>query len=182
MTEHDKTTSIILKSETEEMESKDKDKDKLKDNDLKSIFNVVVNNYSDISNPDSSKKKMNKEHSFRKISFQNYFSKVKKKYIVNNNSQDKGIKLNKDSSKELLTIINSSKIQNSLPHFLFSRDKDKFKYHKKKKGIKVDMYNSKKYRSIKPQRDFFFKNKSSIFSSDDNDKLKTKLVKKKNYR
>jgi hypothetical protein len=57
MTEHDKTTSIILKSETEEMESKDKDKDKLKDNDLKSIFNVVVNNYSDISNPDSSKKK-----------------------------------------------------------------------------------------------------------------------------
>jgi hypothetical protein len=171
-----------LKSETEEMESKDKDKDKLKDNDLKSIFNVVVNNYSDISNPDSNKKKINKEHSFRKISFQNYFSKVKKKYIVNNNSQDKGIKLNKDSSKELLTIINSSKIQNSLPHFLFSRDKDKFKYHKKKKGIKVDMYNSKKYRSIKPQRDFYFKNKSSIFSSDDNDKLKTKLIKKKNYR
>ena len=183
MTEHDKTTtSMILKSDTEEMESKDKDKDKLRDNDLTSMLNIVVNNYSDVNSTDSTKKKINKEHLFRKISFKNYFSKVKRYKI--NNSQDKESDLNKDYSNEnLLTIINSSKIHSSLPHFYFTRDKDTFKVHKKNKGIKVDMYYSKKFRGIKPEKDFNLRNnKSTIFNSDIKDKSKSNIAKIKNSR
>ena len=47
MTEQNKTTSRIIKSETEEMDYKDKDK--LKDNDLKTFLKVVINNYNDIT-------------------------------------------------------------------------------------------------------------------------------------
>ena len=176
MTEQDKTTSMIVKSDTEEMESKDKDKDKLKDNDLKNLFNVVVNNYSDSQkDTDSNKKKHNQI--YRKISFKNYFSKIKRKYKFNSQEKEKENSLNQDNSNEdLITIINSSKIHNSLPHFLFTRDKEKTK---KKKDIKVDMFYSKKFRNVKPQKDFFFRNNNStLFSSnEDNNRLKSNSVK-----
>ena len=174
MTEQEKTTSMIIKSETEEMESKDKDKDKLNSNDLKSLFNVVVNNYNENKNePDSNIKKQNQI--YRKISFKNYFSKMKRKYKIN--AHDKENSLNNDNSKEdLLTIINTSKMHNSLPHFLFSRDKQNF--HKKKKSPKVEMFYSKKYRNIKPQKDFYMRNNnSSLFSTDEENKLKNHSVK-----
>ena len=180
MTEQDKTTSMIIKSETEEMESKDRDKDKLKENDLKTLFNVVVNNYNENRNDsESNKKKQNPNQIFRKISFKNYSSKIKRKYKIN--SQEKENSLNKDNSNEdLLTIINSSKMHNSLPHFLFSREKNKFS--KKKKGIKVEMFYSKKYRNIKPQKDYFLRSSnSSLFNSDDeNNKFKNNSVKLRN--
>ena len=179
MTEQDKTTSMIMKSETEEMESKDKDKDKLKDNDLKTLFNVVVNNYNENRNDlEPNKKKQNQV--YRKITFKNIFSKLKRNYKVN--TQEKDNSLNNDkSSEDLLTIINSSKMNNSLPHFLFSRDKQKFP--KKKKGSKVEMFYSKKYKNIKPQKDFYLRNNnSSLFSTDEENKFKNNSVKLGNNR
>lgn len=76
MTEPDKTnktTSMIIKSETEEMESKDKDKDKLKNDDLKSLFNVVVNNYSESHKDTDSSKKKNFLSNIQKNFFQKIF-------------------------------------------------------------------------------------------------------------
>jgi hypothetical protein len=180
MTEQDKTTSMIVKSETEEMESKDKDKDKLKDNDLKSLFNVVVNNYNENRN-DSESNKRKQNQVYRKISFKNYFSKLKRNYKLNTQEKEKDNSLNNDKSNEdLLTIINSSKIH-SLPHFLFSRDKKKFP--KKKKGVKVEMFYSKKYKNIKPQKDYYLRNNnSSLFSTDEENKFKNNSVKLRNNR
>jgi len=131
MTEQDKTTSMIIKSETEEMESKDKDKDKLKNDDLKSLFNVVVNNYNEnIKDSDSSKKKSSSP-SYRKISFKKYFEQMKQRY--KSNTKEKESILNQDiSNEDLLTIINSSKIHNSLPHFVFSREKRQFQKKEKR--------------------------------------------------
>ena len=128
MTEQNKNTSRIIKSEIEENESRDKDK--LKENDLNNLFNVVVNNYNEsVKESELSNKKKNNQV-MRKISFKNYFSNIKEKYKIN--SQDKENSLNKNNSNDdLITIINSSKIHYSLPHILFSRDKVKF--HKKKK-------------------------------------------------
>ena len=169
MTEQDKTTSMIIKSETEEMESKDKDKDKLKDNDLKSLFNVVVNNYNENKKDTDSNKKKNNGQIYRKISFKNYFSTIKRKYKMNNPEKDNS--LNQDNSNEdLITIINSSKVHNSLPHFLFSREKLK---PKKKKGIKVDMFYSKKFRNIKPQKDFLLRNNYSTYFNLNEEKTKS---------
>ena len=180
MTEQDKTTSMIVKSETEEMESKDKDKDKLKDNDLKSLFNVVVNNYNENRN-DSESNKRKQNQVYRKISFKNYFSKLKRNYKLNTQEKEKDNSLNNDKSNEdLLTIINSSKIH-SLPHFLFSRDKKKFP--RKKKGVKVEMFYSKKYKNVKPQKDYYLRNNnSSLFSTDEENKFKNNSVKLRNNR
>ena len=177
MTERERTAaSMILKSETEEIDSKDKDKDKLKYNDIKNIFNIVVNNYKDVNSTSLPKKKINKENIFHKISFKDYFNKVKKNYKIINSSRDKGNDLNKDNSNDnILTIISSGKIHTSLPHYYFIRNKDKIRIHKKKKAIKVDMYYSKKFRNIKPQKDFNFKkNNSTIFSCYNNDKDQSK--------
>ena len=178
MTEQDKTTSMIIKSETEEMESKDKDKDKLKNDDLKSLFNVVVNNYNEnIKDSDSSKKKSSSP-SYRKISFKKYFEQMKQRY--KSNTKEKESILNQDiSNEDLLTIINSSKIHNSLPHFVFSREKRQFQ--KKKKGKKVDMFYSKKFRNVKPERDFKLRNNnSSVLKISDEYKFKNNSVKLKN--
>lgn len=181
MTEQEnKTSSMIIKSETEEMESKDKDKDKLKENELKSLFNVVVNNYSENKNDsESNKKKQNQI--YRKISFKDYFSKMKRNYKINN--QEKENSLSKSNSNEdLITIINSSKLHNSLPHFLFSRDKLKFPVKKKKPTKATDMFYSKKFRNIKPQKDYLLRSNPSLFSSDEEKNLKNRSVKFKNKR
>ena len=182
MTEPDKTnktTSMIIKSETEEMESKDKDKDKLKNDDLKSLFNVVVNNYNESHKDTDSSKKKTSNQIYKKISFKKYFEQMKKRYKINAQEKESFLKANM-SNEDLITIINSSKIHNSLPHFLFSREKRK--YFKKKRGEKVDMFYSKKFKNIKPKKDFNLRNNnSSVFSTnDDYNKMKNNSVKLKN--
>ena len=178
MTEHNKNTSRIIKSEIEENESRDKDK--LKENDLNNLFNVVVNNYNEsVKESELSNKKKNNQV-MRKISFKNYFTNIKEKYKINN--EDKENSLNKNNSNDdLIRIINSSKNHYSLPHILFSRDKVKF-HKKKKKDIKIDIFNSKKFRNIKPQKDYFLRNNSTIFSTDGDNKLKNNSVKLRNNR
>ena len=177
MTENNKNTSRIIKSEIEENESKDKDK--LKDNDLNNLFNIVVNNYNEtIKESEISNKKKNQVT--RKISFKNYFSNIKEKYKIN--SQDKENSLNKEKlNDDLITIIHSNKNQFSLPHRIFSRNKLKLK-KKKNKDIKIDIFSSKKFRNIRPQKDYFLRNNSTIFSSDGDNKLKNNSVKLRNIR
>ena len=180
MTENNKTTSRIIKSETEEMDWKDKDK--LKDNDLKTFLKVVINNYNEITKKSQiPKKKLSQNQFYRKITLQNYFTKMKRKYKVKN--QDKQNSLNNENSNEdLITIINSSKIHSSLPHLLFSRDKLNFPKRKKKKEkeIKVDMFYSKKFKRIRPQKDYFLRNSSTFLSTDWDNKNKNNSVKLRN--
>ena len=180
MTENNKTTSRIIKSETEEMDWKDKDK--LKDDDLKTFLKVVINNYNEITKKSQiPKKKLSQNQFYRKITLQNYFTKMKRKYKVKN--QDKQNSLNNENSNEdLITIINSSKIHSSLPHLLFSRDKLNFPKRKKKreKEIKVDMFYSKKFKRIRPQKDYFLRNSSTFLSTDWDNKNKNNSVKLRN--
>jgi hypothetical protein len=171
MAEQDKATSLIMKSETDE--SKDKIKDKIKDNN----FNVIVNNFNESSKEHDSNKKKPINEIYRNFSFKNYFNKMNRRFKIN--SQDKESNLN---NNDLLTIINASQLYKHLPNFLFSKKKVNHELKKKRKFQNVDMFFSKKFKNIEPQKDYNLGNNSFSLLGSDSRTSKNNSVKLKNSR
>ena len=132
-------------------DGEDKDKDKMSSNEFKVLFNIS-SYLKDPMNPNTSesvKKPKNKtilrNHSLPyKTSFSN------KRYInINNNKET--------SYDDMLTIINTSKKNNNNSLTQKNKIKDNNPINTMKKRMKkVDLFNSLKYKNIKPKKDFTF--------------------------
>ena len=145
--------SVQMLKYLELTDGEDKDKDKMTSNEFKVLFNIS-SPLKDQTNPntsESAKKPKNKiikkNHS---LLYKNSFTN--KRYNI--------ININKETSyDDMLTIINTSKknTNNSLAQ------KNRYSNSNpinalKKKMRKVDLFNSMKYKNIKPKKNFSFKN------------------------
>ena len=150
-------------------DGEDKDKDKMSSNEFKVLFNIS-SYLKDPMNPNTSesvKKPKNKtilrNHSLPyKTSFSN------KRYTnINNNNKE-------TSYDDMLTIINTSKKNNNNSLTQKNKIKDNNPINTMKKRMKkVDLFNSLKYKNIKPKKDFTFKNTNfTFYQKDEKDKYK----------
>ena len=165
----EKSSVQILKT-LELTDGEDKDKDKINSNEIKILFNISSYLKESVSPklPDSPKK-IKRKTLLRNHSLP-YKTHINNRYNENNSIKD--IYNKENSYDDILTIINSSK-KNKI-NSSTQKGKKPLSKNIKKKLKKADLFNSLKYKNIKPQKDFSFKNSTFTVFQKDNDKNKFK--------
>ena len=149
-------------------DGEDKDKDKMNSNEFKVFFNIssylkdpLNQNTSELAKKPKNKTILRNHSLPYKTSFTN------KRYSNNINNYKE------NSYDDMITIINNSK-KNTNNSLTQKNKRDNNPINAMKKKIKkVDLFNSLKYKNIKPKKDYSFKNSTfTFYQKEEKDKFK----------